>query len=181
MTPQLLTDIAIAPAMRMLPANMDSRQARVMMVAIAYQESALEYRQQVLRLGQHWWSWNGPARGWWQFESRGLRGVLGHRASATHAAIVMGDLGYSSPTNLMPAWLTSAHEALKHNDVLAAAIARLLLWTLPQALPTDADGGLAQYLDAWRPGAYTRGNADARERLRLKWTGNWNRAQQAVA
>lgn len=42
----------------------------------------------------------------------------------------------------------------KHNDVLAAVFARLLLWTLPDALPDvhSYEDGWHQYVSAWRPG-----------------------------
>jgi len=38
--------------------------------------------------------------------------------------------------------------------VLAAGVARLLLWTDPKALPAigDADAGWSLYLRTWRPG-----------------------------
>jgi hypothetical protein len=46
------------------------------------------------------------------------------------------------------------YNSLAHDDVLAAAFARLLLWTDPQRLPSlgDADGAWALYLRTWRPG-----------------------------
>lgn len=53
------------------------------------------------------------------------------------------------------AWAVSlVHAALEHDDVLAAAFARLLLWTDPFRLPTksDAAGGWDLYLRTWRPG-----------------------------
>jgi hypothetical protein len=46
------------------------------------------------------------------------------------------------------------HPALEHNDILAAIFARLLLYTVPAALPTRDEGTLAygQYIAGWRPG-----------------------------
>ncbi len=46
------------------------------------------------------------------------------------------------------------YAALEYDDVLAAGVARLLLWTDPKALPPvgDADAGWALYLRTWRPG-----------------------------
>ena len=45
-------------------------------------------------------------------------------------------------------------DALADNDILACAFARLLLWTLPDALPgrDDAVVGWSQYRRTWRPG-----------------------------
>ena len=173
MTPMQLHELAIAPALTLLPPKMASPEAIRMLVALAHQESGLKYRQQVLRRSRQWWEWRGPARGWWQFESIGLRGVLEHRASRLYAHSVAATLGYELPPGYMPAWLGSLHESLKHNDVLAAAIARLLLWTLPRRLPESEEGGLGQWVDAWRPGAWWRGDGPKRDRLRARWTESW--------
>lgn len=173
MTPKQLVTLAIEPAMTLLPDRMDSPEARRMLVAIAVQESALQYRQQVLKHGRAWWEWRGPARGWWQFEPTGLKGVLTHRASAPHAARAMDLLGYASPHGMMPVWLSDLHSALKHQDALAAVMARLLLWTLPAALPERESEGLEQYLEAWRPGAWFRGSAEHRRELARRWTKSW--------
>lgn len=54
------------PALKLLP-SMDSVRARMMLLAIGLQESRFEHRRQ---LG------NGPARGFWQFESGGGVRVL---------------------------------------------------------------------------------------------------------
>ena len=46
------------------------------------------------------------------------------------------------------------YAALEYDDVLAAGVARLLLWTDPKALPPvgDVDAAWALYLRTWRPG-----------------------------
>jgi hypothetical protein len=41
---------------------------------------------------------------------------------------------------------------MRYNDIVAASAARLLLYTLPQALPVNAAEGWDQYIAAWRPG-----------------------------
>ena len=139
----------------LLPGPMASPAASAMLLAIGLQESRFVHRRQV----------HGPARGFWQFELGGVNGVLLHGASRDHAAAAMDILRYrrmdSSP----------AHAALEHNDVLAAIFARLLLWTLPEALtgPQDADRAWGQYLDAWRPGKPHRQTWDA------FYTRAWNR------
>nr|WP_316904517.1 hypothetical protein [Ralstonia mannitolilytica] len=75
-----LTDVvktAIEPALAILPSAMDTREARVMLLAIGLQESRFMLRRQV----------GGPARGFWQFEegtkmSRGgVWGVYLHDSS----------------------------------------------------------------------------------------------------
>ncbi|MOA17734.1 hypothetical protein D3C78_1380020 [compost metagenome] len=46
------------------------------------------------------------------------------------------------------------YAALERDDVLAAALARLLLWTDPYHLPEvgDAEGAWDLYMRVWRPG-----------------------------
>lgn len=149
MTPSLLVKLAISPALEMLPANMDSPAARAMMIAIALQESRISYRAQI----------GGPARGYWQFEQGGgVRGVLMHTASRPHIQAVLKAIDYAQESD--PA---ACYTAIQHNDILAACFARLLLWTLPNALPAsgDAQGGWDTYVAAWRPGKPHRQTWDA--------------------
>lgn len=137
MTPESLIHTAIEPALALLP-QMDRRAAKIMLAAIALQESGIKHRRQV----------GGPARGYWQFEQGGgVRGVLNHPASSPHIRRVLKELDYSSESS--PA---DCYAAIEHNDILAAAFARLLLWTDPAPLPDDADGAWNLYLRTWRPG-----------------------------
>ncbi len=48
----------------------------------------------------------------------------------------------------------SCYVAIEHNDILAAAFSRLLLWTLPGPLPLRGapTAGWIAYTSAWRPG-----------------------------
>ncbi|TLX54850.1 hypothetical protein DN824_20420 [Stutzerimonas nosocomialis] len=129
---------AIAPALALLPARMNSEAAVVEMLAIGLQESRFEHRRQI----------GGPARGWWQFErGGGVRGVLQHTSSRDHAIAVCKARGVQ-PTD------AEVYAALEHDDVLAAAFARLLLWTDPKPLPAVGQVGPAWdlYLRVWRPG-----------------------------
>lgn len=130
-------DMFILPGLSILPERMDSVNARAMLFAIAMQESRFTHRRQV----------RGPARGYWQFELGGVNGVLKHPASRSTAEQVCSFLNY-------PADAAVVYEAIEHNDMLACAFARLLLWRLPEALPTrDNDAGAwCQYIDTWRPG-----------------------------
>lgn len=128
---------AIGVALGLLPPGMDTPAARVLMLAIGYQESGFAHRRQI----------RGPARGYWQFEKTGVAGVIQHRASRWHASAICA-------AREVDFTVTAVHRRLEHDDVLAAGIARLLLWTDPAPLPDpqDADAAWAYYLRNWRPG-----------------------------
>ena len=133
-------DDAIRPALRLLPAPMNSREALVMLFAIGLQESRMEWRRQ---------HGNGPARGLWQFEQGGgVHGVMNHAASRQHAFSVLGTLGHTDISE------HGVWAALETDDVLAAAFARLLLWTDPKPLPKMDNpwGAWDCYIRSWRPG-----------------------------
>lgn len=138
-----IIDTAVSPALALLPARMDTPGARVMLLAIGLQESRFTHRQQI----------GGPARGFWQFEkgtraSRGgVWGVFLHMASKGHLAALCKACSVACDPDAI-------YAALEYDDVLAAGVARLLLWTDPKALPAvgDADAGWALYLRTWRPG-----------------------------
>lgn len=152
---------AIAPALALLPPKMTSAAAEVMLLAITQQEDVAQRRRQ--------WP-TGPARGLWQFEpgslaSRGgVWGVFLHRASAGHLRTLASARGVSPE----PAAIWSA---LQGDDVLAAGVARLLLWTDALPLPElgDVEAAWQCYLRTWRPGAYINGTPAARAALRRKW------------
>jgi hypothetical protein len=143
-----IVDSAIAPALRILPAAMDTPQARLMMLAIGLQESRFTHRAQVLDGGG-----KGPARGFWQFEegtraSRGgVWGVYLHPASNESLRVLCRALDVSFEPRAI--WA-----ALESNDVLAAGVARLMLWTDAQALPKIGEASRAWYCytRTWRPG-----------------------------
>lgn len=110
-----------------------------MLLAIALQESGLAWRKQHPR---------GPARGLWQFErTGGVAGVLRHRASRHIVHAFVEEMLYDPDEDAL-------YKGITHNDVLAAGLARCLLWTLPRALPRldDESESWAQYSAAWRPG-----------------------------
>lgn len=132
----MLHRIGVAPALELLPEKMDSPMARHMILAISHQESRATYRRQI----------GGPARGYQQFEKGGgVRGVLNHHSTKDYAISLCAALDYSATDE-------AVYTAIEHNDVLAAGFSRLLLWTLPQALPEDEHEGWEQYIAAWRPG-----------------------------
>lgn len=171
MTPETFVDTVIDPALALLPARMDSPEARAMLVAIALQESGLTARVQLLEAWEPWWASrpgpaSGPARGLWQFElGGGVAGVLGHSASQPFALPILDELLYPADAHII-------HEALAHNDVLACVFARLLLYTLPRPLPQRGDEAESwrQYMSAWRPGKPHPST----------WSANYTMAWQAV-
>ncbi|MFL9881297.1 hypothetical protein PQR63_23065 [Herbaspirillum rhizosphaerae] len=133
----------IEPAMALLPKKMDTPEAKVMLLSIGMQESRFQYRRQV----------GGPARSFWQFEegtqkSRGgVWGVYLHPASSG----LLMNLCTARSVVFIP---DDIYKAIETDDVLAAGIARLMLYTDPKPLPAvdDTSGGWATYLRIWRPG-----------------------------
>jgi len=167
---------AIDEALCLLPDNMDSPEAELMLLAISGQESDWEHRWQVVDKRNP--MKKGPARSFWQGELGGgmVHGVRTHRASREIAAGLYAHFGVS-PTN------EAIWTAIETNDVLAAALARLLLWTDSWRLPAlgDEDGAWQCYLRLWRPGAWTNGAPAQRAGLRQKWAGYYAQALAEVS
>lgn len=150
-SPVDFNNLILTKAFEVLPPQMDSKEARVLLTAIALQESGLAHRWQVVDAKRP--QLRGPARGLLQFElgsniSRGgVWGVFLHPASAGLLRQLCAARGVvCEPSEI---W-----RAIEHDDVLAAGLARLLLWTDPRSLPEpdDVDGSWALYLRTWRPG-----------------------------
>ncbi|MCR4331728.1 MAG: hypothetical protein NUV34_03340 [Sulfuricaulis sp.] len=129
----------------LLPPALDSPEGKAMLIAIAMQESRWDERRQI----------GGPARGFWQFEFGGIRGVLNHKSSQPIIRKVLDRLDYDYAPD-------TSYVAIEHNDVLAFAYARCLLWTLPDPLPRRGESkeGWEQYMAAWRPGKPHRATWD---------------------
>lgn len=162
MTPSQLQATIVRPALTYLPSYMASRDAEQMLITIALHESdKLRARRQYA---------GGPARGWWQFELGGVLGVYRHHATAPHLMRACADL-------VVPHEPRAIYDAIEWCDLLAGVVARLNLWWLPVALPSNVDEGWWQYLEAWRPGAYTRGDEAERAALRKKWGQSWDEAE----
>lgn len=170
---------AVDTALRQLPNRMDSLAARAMLFAIGLQESEFRARRQIINRGGRLVA-EGPAKSFWQGEKTGgmCAGILGHSATRDLARALCTQHG-------IPATAVALWDAIEHNDVLAAACARLLLFTDPAPLPRleerqAEEVAFGYYLRAWRPGAWDRGNADQRRALRTKWSASWAGALKAV-
>ena len=133
MSPRLFLLRVVDPGLSLLPSYMTSDAARIMLMAIATQESNIAARAQV----------GGPARGYWQFESAGVEGVLKQTPMLAQAVLNTCDVP-----------LTDAFSAIEYNDPVACAFARLMLWFNPAPLPPIADvtGSWNYYCHCWKPG-----------------------------
>jgi len=144
MTPHRLLKTAILPALDDLatlgiPATVSAAR---FLLAIALQESGLAHRRQVSSGGVE----GGPAASFWQFEvGGGCKGILTHHATAERMQNLCEN--YNVKPEPLALW-----EAMRYQDIVAAAAARLLVYSLPGALPTTSDEGWKQYTEAWRPG-----------------------------
>ena len=138
MTPGLFTTLALDPACQLLPARMQSPDARLLLLAIAWQESGLTQRRQLA---------GGPARGYFQCELIACAHVLTHRASRPHVERICEALD-------IPPAASALYAAVEFHDVLAVVVARLNLWTHPAPLPPvgDIGGAYRYYEDVWNPG-----------------------------
>lgn len=139
---ELIAAHIIPAAYSVLPAPMQSPKATALLLAIGLQESKFLARRQ---------GGNGPARGFWQFErGGGIKGVMTHPQTRGPLATALTELRYADVIGSA----VELHKLVEHNDVVACVFARLLLWTVPGALPTRDEPGFAwaQYLDGWRPG-----------------------------
>lgn len=129
-------------ALHFLPEKMNTPSAKAMLIAVALQESNMADRKQI----------GGPARGYWQFEKPGgVIGVLDHHATR---AICIDIFKRFDLADLGPDMASVVYCMTAFNSVLAAGLARLLLWTHPDPLPDELEQARAweYYLWCWRPG-----------------------------
>lgn len=144
----LVRAFILPAAYAVLPLPMASDRATALLLAIGLQESRFIERRQM----------HGPARGFWQFEVAGVRGVLEHPRSQLPIAQALRALRYDHTLEA-----EQLQPLLEHNDVLAACFARCLLWTSPLPLP-DVDAPAAAwltYFSVWQPGRPRRAAWDA--------------------
>lgn len=143
-----MINAGVDDALAMLPDNMDTPEARVMLAAIGLQESRFVHRRQLVGNPPRP---TGPAKSFWQGEKGGgmVSGLLSfHNARVRNMAIDLCEARGVKP-NTEDVW-----DAIEHDDVLAAGLARLLLWTDSRPLPAVGDvmGAWEYYLRVWRPG-----------------------------
>lgn len=143
MSAKTFLDEVVNPALATLPDEMNSPEARLMLAAIALQESGLAARQQV----------GGPAKGLLQFEINGVLAVM-HNTRTADIVFKWCD------ANGITYGSHAIYNRLAEDDELACVFARLLLWSDPRALPDVGDcmGAFDVYECNWRPGkpSYTR-------------------------
>lgn len=135
---QVLAQVIVPTFQQLLPAKFDTPIARVLLLAIALQESGLRVRVQQ----------GGPAHGLWQCEQGGgVHGVLTSSASRAYAR------GVCCVRSVAPIE-SDVYWALVSDDLLACAIARLILWCDPHPLPAlgDVDDAWICYQKNWGPG-----------------------------
>ena len=154
MTPDLFFDRIVNPTLFMMAASPTiaiprSKQADVLVTAIAGQESEWKHRRQI-GISTYYPQKVG-ARGYWQFESTwGGPVALNDVMQSTKWQI-----GMICDSLDIPCDEHALYEACAWNDTLACAMARLLLWIHPAPLPAvgDKEGSYLYYLRQWRPGS----------------------------
>jgi len=158
-----VTRTAINPALNLLPAAMDSPAARVQMLAVGLQESSFTTRRQ---------AGNGPARSLWQFEEGsqakggGIWGVYQHDASR----FWLKQLCDARNCPFVPG---SIYARIETDDVLAAGLARLLIFT--DAAPLPALGEVAAAWDLYAKRTWVPGKPRP-----VDWPSNYARALHFV-
>lgn len=158
-----VTNHGIDPALKFLPPKMDSLPARIQLLTTGLQESGFLHRRQISADGTP----TGPARSFWMGERGGglVHGVRVHPLTKEYAAALYE--ARQVRANDLAIW-----SAIENDDVLAAGLARLLLYTDPYKLPAlgDADEAWSLYTRVWQPG---------RPRLET-WAGFYARALEFV-
>lgn len=134
----------------------DSPSARIQLLAMGLQESKFMDRVQM---------GGGPAHSFWQEEPNGVKAVLNHRVVGPILVDICDKLGVASD------WETVYKEVI-NNDVLACAVARLILYADGNPLPQvgDSYGAWQCYLRNWRPG----------KPRPLDWPANYKLAQEQI-
>lgn len=167
----------IEAGLDLLPHIPKTNAARVLLYATSRQENPERHPRQLVKnpvTGAL--EPKGPAAGDFQFElgdsiSRaGVWGVLNHFRVGSVARAVARARGVEHTPS-------AVFRQIQTDPVLAAALARLLYYSTPNALPAIGDeaGAWALYTSTWRPGALVRQPAE----LRAKWSKSYADAMTA--
>ncbi len=141
MTPGNFLARVVLPGLALLPAEMNTPEAQVMLVAPAGQESHWTDRRQ---LG------DGPAHGYYQCEGgpqSGLVDVLERPSTTAYLHNACAEL------DILPT-AEAIYAAIVYCDALATVVARLILWADPAPLPPLGATwqAWATYVRCWKPG-----------------------------
>jgi hypothetical protein len=163
MTPAVFVSSIIDPGLRVLQTlggPDPSNSARRLLLTIALQESG---QSLTARYQNHPATSPGPARGWWQFELIGVRGVMTHNSTKVlaHKACIELSVFFQEE---------AIHRALEGHDTLACIFARLLLLSHPATLPDDETTAWNYYFSCWRPGKPHQST----------WASNWALASNTI-
>jgi len=141
---QIIADTAQLEGLTGVPCNTHTTQ---FLATVALTESNLTTRYQLTP------GLPGPARGFWQFELNGVKGVFNHRRTRKPLAQLCASCSVEHTPSAI--W-----RALEGHDMLAVSLARLLLWTDPYPLPTEREEAWLCYSRLWRPGKPNRRRFD---------------------
>lgn len=169
---QLREDIDAGLAI--LPVNLGALAARVLLYATSRQENPGRSPRQIIRSSKTGkLEPIGPAAGDYQMEKGGgIHGLLNFK-SPTVQSLLAG----ACKSRGVQQTGDAIFAAIQTDPILAAALARLLYYTDPKALPAlgDESGAWWLYLRVWRPGAYDR----QPDELRAKWRKSYAEAMKA--
>jgi hypothetical protein len=142
-TPALLDKLIVRPTLEWLGPVFNTPGRRLLLIAIAMQESGLRDRLQIDENGKvlpH------LGRSWWQFE-RGTVGLVLAHERCLWLPYRVQELGYNPTPH-------GVHDAMAHNDILGCAMGAALLWSDLKRLPSigDEKSAWACYMRNWNPG-----------------------------
>lgn len=146
MTPELYLRLVIEPGLTWLGERYATPPAKLLLLAIAAQESRLQHRKQIV----------GPARSYWQIEPPTAALVVSKWPVAAARLAELGiEVGYLERTARNNQPLDYCSRVLEFCDLAALVIARGILWLEPRPLPElgDEAGAWTYYAErCWRPG-----------------------------
>jgi len=139
-TPADFYTTVLEPAAVLLPPHLDSPEARMLLFAIAGQESSWSNRMQTPVAYAH---------GFWQCEhGGGVQAVLTHPQTRPVILRLCDTYAINSTDSQV------VFDAITYHDPLAYGVARLILLPDPEPLPAvgDSDTAWSYYARNWRPG-----------------------------